>query len=115
MAAPALAMLAVKMRGNLLHEAMHLLDNERMRLVAHVEIEDHLFDPGLLHFLEGLDDLLRTPEQDGPVGEVFLLHIAKRLGDLDEVLQGRRRIFRTVWDRADDAVVEIVELRLPAV
>ena len=86
-----------------------------MRLVADVEVQDDLLDARLLDLLQRLDDLLGTPEQDRAVGEVFLLHVPENLGDLDEVLHGRRRILGLVRDGADHAVIEVVELGLAAV
>src|SRR2546421_2819433 len=110
-----LEVLALEVGRDLLHEAVHLLLHQRMRLVADVEVEDHLFDARLLDFLQRLDDLLRRAEEDRAIGEVLLLHVAQDLGDLDEVLHGRRRVLRLLRNRADHAMVEVVELALSAV
>src|SRR5260221_6226895 len=111
----ALQVLALEMRRDLLHEPVHLLLDHVVRLVADVEVEDHFLDAGLLDLLQRLDDLVGPAEQDGAVGEVLLLHVAQDLGDLHEVLHGRRRFLRLVRDGADHAVVEVVELALAAV
>src|SRR5207249_2560075 len=99
-----LEVFSLEVRGDLLHEAVHLLLHQGMRLVADVEVEDDLLDAGLLHFFERLDDLPGTAEQDRAVGEVLLLHVLQELGDLDEVLHGRRRILGLVRNGADHAV-----------
>src|SRR5712692_895177 len=87
-----LQVLTGEMGCDLVHEAMHLLLDQRVRLVADVEVQDHLLDAAFLHLLQRLDDLLRPAEQDRTLGKVLLLHALEDLDDLHEVLHGRRRV-----------------------
>ena len=78
--------------GDIAHELVHLLADQRIGLHAEIEIEEDLFDPHRLHRLEPVDDLLRRTQQDRVFVEILDLRVGQLLPQLRVILHRRRQL-----------------------
>ncbi len=101
---------AVEGGGDLAHESVHLVLHLLVRLEAHVEIEDHLGEPGGLDFLQAVDDALGRADQHGVVSEILGFDLVQPRHHVDEVEVAGRRGLGIAGERGDHAFLVVADL-----